>query len=451
MRHRIDRAGARRGASLCWCALLSSLLAVASGATGCRSIIGDKQSVRPRSLRDVPAQRLAYRFTPDTQPPPAASGNQGPNDRLDSVEADFETNRKDDALLRTVVSPGPPELQRVLALYATGEEQEGLFRIDMYTADGRFLRNLTPPDLKGAFASTVAWSPDGNSLAFIARKNPLAQPTPPALVDVPEEIPTPATPSASVAPAFGPVASFNTEQIYVCNRDGFDLRPLTQREGLIYFYLAWAPDAHALAALACTEQELQARDPSYLRPSGRPRLLTLDGQERLLADESTDALPVWSPDSSKVATAFDKDVAIYDAVTETPTGARLPLGEPLLAASIRYDEKTLKKATSRPVSLNPIVRLEWPQPETLFIETGFERIYTNEPPVSRFMRWHTLYLSPQAALLSANMLSPRRVPGPRASTAAERINPPGLREAVSGGTAARIPGVLTIPRPGPSF
>lgn len=405
MQGRTQRLCTRRVALLC--ALSSLLLALVFGA-GCRTLIGDRQSVRPRSLRDVPAQRLAYRFAPDTAAPPGAAtavdsaSASDSTTRLASVQADFETNRKDDALLRTVVSPdAQPERQRVLALYATAEEQEELFRIDMYSTDGKFLRNLTPPELKGAFASTVAWSPDGNYFAFIARKNPQAQPTPPALVDVPEEIPAAPTPTASVAPIFAPVPSFNTEQIYVCNRDGFDLKPLTQREGLIYFYLAWAPDGQAVVALACTESELQARDPSYLRPEGRPRLLTLGGQERLLADQLTDALPVWSPDSSKVATAFDKDVAIFDAQTETPTAARIPLGEPLLKASILYDEKNLKKATTRPVSLNPIVRLEWPQPEILFIETGFERIYVNEPPVSRFMRWHTLFLSPQAALLNA--------------------------------------------------
>jgi hypothetical protein len=385
--------------------VLMALVCVAGA--GCRQIM-DRQSVRPRSLRDVPAQRLAYRFVADTPAPPGADAapTEEQNAKLASVQADFETNRKDDALLRTVVSPGPPELQRVLALYATAEEQDEMFRIDMYSPDGKFIRNLTPPELKGAFGATVSWSPDGNYIAFIARKNPLAQPTPPALVDVPEE-PPPAgpTPAASVAPAFAPVPSFNTEQIYICNRDGFDLHPLTQREGLIYFYLAWAPDAHALVSLACTESELEARDPSYVRPAGRPRLIELGGQERLLADQSTDALPVWSPDSSKVATAFDKDVAIYDALTETPTAARLPLAEPLLAASITYDEKVLKKKpSSRPVSLNPIVRLSWPQPETLFIQTGFERTYTNEPLITRDMRWHTLYLSPQAALLSAHTM-----------------------------------------------
>jgi WD40-like Beta Propeller Repeat len=382
------------------CALVLALIALAGA--GCRTITGDRQSVRPRSLRDVPAQRLAYRFMPDTAAPPSAlKAADSSTERLATVQADFETNRKDDALLRTVVSPdAQPERQRVLALYATGEEQEGLFRIDMYTADGKFLRNLLPQGLSGAFAQTVAWSPDGNYIAFIGRKSPAAQPTPPALVGVPEE-PTPPAPTASVAPAFAPTPAFSTEQIYVCNRDGFDLRPMTQRDGLIYFYLAWAPDAHALAALACTESELEARDPSYLRPAGRPRLIELTGEERLLADGLTDALPVWSPDASKVATAFDKDVAIYDALAEKPTAARVPLSEPLHAASVRYDEKTLKKTSNRPVSLNPIVRLEWPQPETLFIETGFERIYTNEPPISRFMRWHMLTLSPQAALLSA--------------------------------------------------
>jgi hypothetical protein len=394
---RSRRSRARRPAL---CALLLAVTALAGA--GCRTIIGDRQSVRPRSLRDVPAQRLAYRFTPDTPAPLAAATPVDSSERLATVQADFETNRKDDALLRTVVSPdAQPERQRVLALYATGEEQEGLFRIDMYTADGKFLRNLLPQGLSGAFAQTVAWSPDGNYIAFIGRKSPVAQPTPPALVGVPEEPPPLPQPSASVAPAFAPVPSFNSEQLYVCNRDGFDLRPLSQRDGLIYFYLSWAPDSHALAALACTESELEARDPSYLRPAGRPRLVELTGQERLLADELTDALPVWSPDASKVATAFDKDVAIYDALAEKPTAARVPLSEPLHAASVRYDEKTLKKTSNRPVSLNPIVRLEWPQPETLFIETGFERIYTNEPPVSRFMRWHTLTLTPQAALLSA--------------------------------------------------
>lgn len=368
---------------------------------GCRRPWG-KQSVRPRSLRDVPAERLAYRFEADTNAPPATG--QDPNAKLQSIQNDFDTRRKDDALLRTVLSP---DRQRALALYETGDVQPGEFRIDLYGADGNFLRNVTPPELSGAFAPTVSWSPDGNYVAFTGRKSvtPTPTPTPP---DAPQEEASPPEPSASVAPLFAPVPVFGTEQIYVCNRDGYELKPLTAREGLIYFYFAWAPDSHALAGLACREDEWETREAAHLLPAGRPRLVELGGQERLLDDTLSEAPPVWSPDSSKVATAFETTVGIYDTLTSTPTAAHIQLREPLLAASRLYDEKKLgakKKGdassspSGTPVSFNPIVRLEWLLPETLFIQTGFVRKYESET-VTNFMRWHALHLSPQAALLS---------------------------------------------------
>jgi hypothetical protein len=159
--------------------------------------------------------------------------------------------------------------------------------------------------------------------------------------------------------------------------------------------------------MACTENEWNAR-PAELLPAGRPRLINLSGQERLLDDRSTDVLPVWSPDSSKVSTAFETEVSIYDALTDSPTNARRGLREPLIAASTDYDEKNFKKkpgeAASKPqtaalpVSFNPVVRLSWPRPETLYLETGFLRIYANEP-VSNYLRWHKLDLSMQATQL----------------------------------------------------
>ena len=98
-----------------------------------------------------------------------------------------------------------------------------------------------------------------------------------------------------------------------------------------------------MAALACKEDEWNARERQFKLPAGRPRLLAPDGSERLLDDGITDALPVWSPDASKIATAFDTDVAIYDAKGKTPTQARLPLGDQLIAASVAYEEKTTTK------------------------------------------------------------------------------------------------------------
>jgi hypothetical protein len=213
-----------------------------------------------------------------------------------------------------------------------------------------------------------------------------------------------------VAPIFAPVASFYTEQIYICNRDGYDLKPLTSRDGLIYFYFVWAPDGNAMAALACKEDEWNERERQGKLPAGRPRLIGQDGTERLLDDALTDALPVWSPDASKIATAFDTDVAIYDAGGKTPTQGRLPLGEQLIAASVVYDEKTSTKkvnantntknassAPTTPASFNPIVRLDWRRPEALYFQTAYVRV--RPETINTFQRWHQLTLSAQAAVL----------------------------------------------------
>ena len=376
-------------------------------AASCKSVI-ERQDVRPRVLRDVPARNLAYRLTPDVSPPSSidnADENFGP------VANYFSSKRTDDALLRTIVSP---DGRRVLAVYGTADEPGSVFRIDLFSSDGTFLRNLIPPDLSCVFPETVAWSPDGNFINFIARRRVIPSPTP-TPPNEPEPDPSASPlPSPSIAPLFPAVASFNTEQIYICNRDGYDLKPLTSRDGLIYFYFVWAPDSHAMAALACKEEEWNAREQQQKLPAGRPRLIGLDGTERLLDDGLTDALPVWSPDASKVATAFDSDVAIYDSGGKTPTQGRLPLGEQLIQASVVYEEKTATKKTSDnanatpspaasasqsvPPSFNPIVRLEWRAPETLYFQTAYVRLMRTET-INTFQRWHMLSLSAQAAIL----------------------------------------------------
>jgi len=384
---------------------LSILLALFF-AVACKTVV-DRQDVRPRVLRDVPARNLAYKLSPDVSPP---SSEVEDTDKFPAIANEFSTKRRDEALLRTVVSP---DGRRVLALYGAADEPSSTFRIDIYNSDGQFLRNMIPPDLACVFPETVTWSPDGNFINFIARKRavPSPSPTPP---NEPEPEPG-ASPVASptVAPLFAPVASFNTEQIYIANRDGYDLKPLTSREGLIYFYFVWAPDGHSMAALACKEEEWNVREQQYKLPAGRPRLIAIDGSERLLDDAMTDALPVWSPDSAKVATAFDTDVAIYDGGGKTPTQARLPLGDQLIAASVVYEQKTATKKTNNnanagthtnsstpgvPASFNPIVRLNWRTPENLYFQTAYVRLMPNET-INTFQRWHVLNISAQAAIL----------------------------------------------------
>lgn len=377
--------------------LLTALLLLA---ISCRKGM-EKPKVLPNSLADVPAERLAYSFNADVDAPPDAENKE--ETKLKPIQDDFDARRKDDRLLRTVVSP---DGQRALALYDTGDTAEGEFRVDMYAADGRFLRNITPPELAGAFAATATWSPDGQSFAFIGRKSQAPQ-TPPEMIPEGKAIPTP-----SVAPVFAPVQVFDFEQLYISDRDGFQLRPLTTRNGLIYFYFAWSPDSHALAALACREDEWDAREREHKRPAGRPRLIEVDGRERLLDDDLTDAGPVWSPDSSKIAAAFETDVKIYDAVSSAPTQAAISLREPLLAASATYDEKAPQSkkpnegnngkapapqpTSGTPLSFNPIARLVWPEDRTIYFQTAYIRIYATEPVVT-FQRWHRLNLSRQAA------------------------------------------------------
>ncbi|HYJ87174.1 MAG TPA: hypothetical protein VEW46_14025 [Pyrinomonadaceae bacterium] len=387
-------------------AQLIALLILIAGAASCTSITLRPDDVRPRVLRDVPAQRLAYRFEPDV-PIPEGIKNEATDDKIEAIQIDFNTRRENDALMKTVRSP---DGYRALVLYNSADESSQTFRIDLYSSDGNFVRNLTPPDLSCVFPEAVAWSPDGNTITFIAHKNVKPTPTP-----TPSDSPPPAllepAPLPTVGPAFPPVQVFNTEQIYICNRDGYDLKPLTSREGLIYFYASWAADSHALVALACRESEWEARERDYKLPVGRPRLISVDGTERLLDDELTEALPVWSSDSSKVATAFDTDVKIYDAATNKPTQAVIKLHDALLAGSRSYEEKASGQPKPEnggspspvspaaiPASFNPIVRLEWPTPENLYVQTAYVRLIPNEP-ITTFQRWHLLILSAQAALL----------------------------------------------------
>lgn len=408
------------------------LMLVVSAAGGCR-YVGDGVSVEPRTMRDVPAQRLAFRFEPDVNAeslPPSVKDEEAA-DPLPAIKADFETRRPDDALIRTVVSP---DGQRALALYGTGQTESTDFRMDLYSSDGLFIRNVLPPDLIGAFPSEVAWAPDGQRMAFIAVRNPESNPAEvapspadPAAMPPAGEQEAPAAPSPTIGPIIPSAPSFLTEQMYVGDRDGFNLRPLTTREGLIYFQFEWSPDGQWLAALAAKEDEWFARRDNGLAPAGRPRIVSIAGQERLLDDRLTDVKPSWSPDASKVVTAFDYTVAIYDAAGAQPTGAALPLSDPLRAASVEYDARIFRKnaaASATPNdpkpptsaeggqppsgeqvlnSLNPFVRVEWTDPRTIYLQTAFVRIYRGQPPITSYPRWHVLHLSPQATVLSRTL------------------------------------------------
>ena len=423
--------------------------------TACQRNIFQSPTVAPATLRDVPAQRLNFRFEADV-PPPTEQQNAQSEERNPAVQADFDQNRPQEILDKTITSP---DRQRVLAVYHKTEDLQSEFRLDMYAPDGKRLRKITPEGMAVHFPDTIVWSPDSTTLAFVAMiragsgdspltsassdANTNANVSQDAETNVNTEFnanienanvdanaaPTVMTPAVNEP---SPVFTFRTEQIYTVNSDGDGLKPITQNEGLIYFYYAWSPDSSMLASLATTFREWQ-----YLQyqadtkgeifaPMGRPRLVEKTGRERRLDDNLTTVRPAWSPDSAKVAVAFDKQIRIYDAIGDAPTQAAVPLRNELLISSKNYDDELRRKeqgganvplndvnvqtnqtVNTLPdenslVSFNPIINLEWAQDSLLYLQTGYIKEMKNSAESARsYLRWHRLVLSPQAVALGS--------------------------------------------------
>lgn len=415
-------------------------LAAALTATACQQVTNlTRQSVLPASLRDVPAQRFGFRFEPDILAPPGAEAIKAQPEKLTAIQTDFDGRRPQDSLERTISSP---DKTRVLAIYQNAADEKGVFRLDLYETGGKLIRQITPESLALVFPDSIVWSPDGSNFAFAGsrRRNSSANqeivqeaPRPPDLAnenssdnandsETNSNVALAVSPSPAVSPTT--VLTFRTEQIYLSNRDGGELRPLTQTEGLIYYYFVWSPDGTQLASLACKENEWQALQRlaegrgELFKPFGRPRILEKNGRERRLDDGLTFVNPVWSPDSSKVATAFDKQVRIYDAIGSNPTAASIPLQVPLLIAAKICDDKVAVNQscvnvasvetnavnnanlpTTEPTTFLPVVTLLWSEDETLYLQTGKFVDFAQGESLRSFPRWHRLNFSPQANTL----------------------------------------------------
>jgi hypothetical protein len=417
--------------------LLFAVVIIVSAAAACREEPDEPGRAYPTSLKQVAAANLNYRYEADVPAPPP-SPIASSDERHAAVQADFDRNRPMEILARTIVSP---DSRRVLAVYSSVSDVPSEFRLDMYSPDGRLLAKVTPDTMAVHFQETITWAPDSSAVAFVAmlravqlEGQPAPSPTPAETETSPTpdgesaEEPTPAADataeSAATPSAPAGVLTFRTEQIYICDAEGRGLKPLTQNEGLIYFYYVWAPDGSMLAALAATAREwafLNQRaelNAEIFVPLGRPRLVEKNGRERRLDDALTAVRPVWSPDSSKVAGAFDKQVRIYDAAGGSPTQAAILLRNHLLLSSQAYDMKQQRDlggesadgnsaASPTPppatlpdenslVSFNPITELNWHTDDQLYFQTAFIKRMKNEADsVTSFTRWHRLIFSPQ--------------------------------------------------------
>ena len=428
-----------------WPGIFGSVLLI----VGCQNNIFQPQSAPPPALRDVPAVRLNFRYEADVPAPALDPGKAAADERNATVQSDFDANRPQELLDRTLTSP---DKKRVVAIYHRITDTQAEFRLDMYTSDGKLLKKLTSDAMAVHFPDTIVWSPDSGTLAFVAMIRAgggLSLVTPPtvanpasntqttaagnsnsAVEDSNIESPTPAPLPTPPAPTG--ILTFRTEQIYICGADGGGVKPVTENEGLIYFYYTWSSDSTMLAALATTAREWKFMDITagakgeIMIPQGRPRVIEKNGRERRLDDNMTAVRPVWSSDSAKIAAAFGNQIRLYDASGTNPTQAAIPLRNQLLISSQAYDrdqQRQLQASNTDPnsntpantapvadqplstlpdekllVSFNPIVELAWPADDLLYLKTAYVKRMKNEgDSVMSFARWHRLALTAQAA------------------------------------------------------
>ena len=426
------------------------LFSIALLSLSCTRAAVDLPGSAPTSLGQVPAVRLNYRYEADV-PPPDAPKDAAKEERNAAVQTDFDANRPQEVLDKTLASP---DAKRVLAVYHKAGDMPSEFRLDMYTGDGRILKKITADVMAVHFPDTIRWSPDSSTLAFVAMVRGAAvddtstapAPDPETSTASPNQNTNTATTAmapdsnanvdanantVTAAPTLAApigILTFRTEQIYICNSDGDGAKAITQNEGLIYFYYVWSPDSSMLTALASKSIEWKYlndradQNGETFVPVGRPRVIEKNGRERRLDDALTAVQPVWSPDSSKIACAFENQVRIYDAAGNTPTQAAIPLRNSLLISSQAYDREQAAKleaiapadangvpntntSTAAPttlpdektlVSYNPIVSLDWTADDLLYFQTAYIKRMKNEADsVTSFQRWHRLVLTPQ--------------------------------------------------------
>ena len=102
-------------------------VAVSLAATGCRPETPTGNTAGPTAMREVPAVRLSYRYEGDVPAPTIEAA--ATEDRNPAVQADFDSNRPQEQLDRTITSP---DKKHIFAVYRTVSDLGFEFRLDSY-------------------------------------------------------------------------------------------------------------------------------------------------------------------------------------------------------------------------------------------------------------------------------------------------------------------------------
>ena len=168
----------------------------------------------PTSLKQVPAVRLNYRYEADV-PAPNDTRRRSVEERNAAVQQDFDQNRLNELLDKTITSP---DGKRVLAVWHFPTDVQAQFRLDMYSAEGQLLKKVTPDAMAVHFPDTIVWSPDSSTVAFVAMTRGMTAP----LVRIADVV----EPVGTVDPGASPDTRFNYIDISsVDNRSKFIRAP----------------------------------------------------------------------------------------------------------------------------------------------------------------------------------------------------------------------------------
>ncbi|MFL6466379.1 MAG: hypothetical protein ACJ72Z_00325, partial [Pyrinomonadaceae bacterium] len=133
-------------------------------ATACGSNDVQQPVNSPTTLGQIPAVRLNYRYEADV-PPPTETVKAASEERNAAIQTDFDQNRAQEVLDKTFASANG---KRIAALYHRLGDLPSEFRLDMYGDDGKLLHKMTADLMAVHFPDTIRWSPDSESLAFVA-------------------------------------------------------------------------------------------------------------------------------------------------------------------------------------------------------------------------------------------------------------------------------------------